>query len=482
MLLTMIPMLHQLAQEVNVFVGKGSIEKSLLLSKSVGSSANVSGRTLLQVAKEVLCKCKKMTAIVTASNSPYKDGNFPSRTNWDDYIKWCLGAMNKKTVTEKTAPSCVIREEAVEDCYTMFPADETERGEPEPDLHGNEEELYQNLNTFKGFMAWCLWGHIPIENDTNMKSLQFTDSKVATYHGRGTGLRRALKSAESLEDGVHLDNRRGTTKKQNRGSPKDDNEDTTTLHDDDTATTTVVGAEDKQDDRILKQALDYLDSESLEKARQKHSMLSCLRVRDEISSLKGQVDSVLRRFYHAKKGSPQAVSLMEKMDTIEAMLREREACLSSLQNEDADRQLKVIAERAALRAAAAAADSRQQRQPLASTAELQHDSGGIVFATPVKQTTPTNVVISFASPTKLPAEAMLAIATQEVLVCIECVLTPTTHKCRRCKRSVCDQCCFTKRGLEMIWWCAACFGKQSILNQETIRQGNYESDDDTSSI
>jgi len=55
MLLTMIPMLHQLVQEVNVFVGKGSIEKSLLLSKSVGSSANVSGRTLLRVAKEVLC-------------------------------------------------------------------------------------------------------------------------------------------------------------------------------------------------------------------------------------------------------------------------------------------------------------------------------------------------------------------------------------------------------------------------------------------
>ena len=115
------------------------------------------------------------------------------------------------------------------------------------------------------------------------------------------------------------------------------------MHNDDTATTTVVGAEDKQEDRILKQALDYLDSESLEKARQKHSMLSCFRVRDEISSLKGQVDSVSRRFYHAKKGSPQADSLMEKMDAIEAMLREREACLSSLQNEEADRQLKVIA-------------------------------------------------------------------------------------------------------------------------------------------
>jgi hypothetical protein len=36
MLQTMIPTLNQLGQEVNIFVGKGSIEKSLLLSKSPG--------------------------------------------------------------------------------------------------------------------------------------------------------------------------------------------------------------------------------------------------------------------------------------------------------------------------------------------------------------------------------------------------------------------------------------------------------------
>jgi hypothetical protein len=85
MLLTMIPILHQMGQETNVFVRKGSIEKSLHMSKSVGrasSVSNVSGRTLLQAAKDVLCNCKKLTAIVTVSNSAYKDGNYPSGTNW----------------------------------------------------------------------------------------------------------------------------------------------------------------------------------------------------------------------------------------------------------------------------------------------------------------------------------------------------------------------------------------------------------------
>ncbi|KAI2500155.1 hypothetical protein MHU86_14299 [Fragilaria crotonensis] len=103
----MILILHQMGQETNIFVGKGSIEKSLLMSKSVGrasSISNVTGRTLLRAAKDVLCNCKKLTAIVTASNSPYKDGNFPSGTNWDDYIYWCLAAMKKAVVEKAVLP------------------------------------------------------------------------------------------------------------------------------------------------------------------------------------------------------------------------------------------------------------------------------------------------------------------------------------------------------------------------------------------
>jgi hypothetical protein len=78
---------------------------------------------------------------------------------------------------------------------------------------------------FKGFIAWCLWGHIPIENDEDMKSMSFTESKVGTSYGRKTGSRSALKAAAALRsDGIPVDNRRGT-KKQKRGLPtNDDNE------------------------------------------------------------------------------------------------------------------------------------------------------------------------------------------------------------------------------------------------------------------
>jgi hypothetical protein len=48
------------------------------------------------LAKKVFCNCKKLQAIVTANNSPYKDGDSgPSGTNWEDYIQWCLKAMYK---------------------------------------------------------------------------------------------------------------------------------------------------------------------------------------------------------------------------------------------------------------------------------------------------------------------------------------------------------------------------------------------------
>ena len=33
---------------------------------------------------------------MTASGSLYRNGSFPSDTSWDDFIKWCLAAMQNK--------------------------------------------------------------------------------------------------------------------------------------------------------------------------------------------------------------------------------------------------------------------------------------------------------------------------------------------------------------------------------------------------
>ena len=76
----------------------------------------------------------------------------------------------------------------------------------------------------------------------------------------------------------------------------------------------------------------------------------------------------------------------------------------------------------------------------------------------------------------VPAQSSLAL-------CIECKQTPSTHKCRRwCKQFVCDPCCYEKRGLELIWWCASCFDDESLTNQQQIREGKYESDNEPGDI
>ncbi len=66
-------------------------------------------------------------------------------------------------------------------------------------------------------------------------------------------------------------------------------------------------------------------------------------------------------------------------------------------------------------------------------------------------------------------------ATQSDL-CIESNATPSTHKCRKCKETICDLFCSSKRNLEMVWWCGRCFDKESLTNQTQIREGKYESD------
>ena len=245
-----------------------------------------------------------------------------------------------------------------------------------------------------------------------------------------------------------------------------------------------------EDDGILKQALECLDSESLEKARQKHSMLSCLRVRDEISSLRGQVKSVSRRYYHATTGtSVIADSLLETMESLEAKLLECEEYLSFLQNEEANCHLNVISERAAICAAASLSDDRSRQQssiggekwlvvePTATTTPTN-------LMTPVKRPSPIlpSGVVMCASPMKSQAEAMLSIACTAVLVCFECSIMTTTHKCRRYTRYVCDLCCYGNRRLEMVWWCGECFNKESVINQNTIRDGNYESDGESNNV
>jgi hypothetical protein len=91
--LSVLQFLHRQGN-MNISVGEGSIEKRLLIQKSLTNKTPITGRTMLRLAKEVLTNCKKMQALVMLRQSPYKDfHSFPLGSNYDDYLKWCLTAM-----------------------------------------------------------------------------------------------------------------------------------------------------------------------------------------------------------------------------------------------------------------------------------------------------------------------------------------------------------------------------------------------------
>ena len=97
--LAMPQMLHRY-NGVRIFVGPGSITKELVSQTNFTNTTQITGASLLAKAKIVIRTCKKMMALVMAPGSPYRDGTFPSGTNWDDYIKWCIVACQKECERE----------------------------------------------------------------------------------------------------------------------------------------------------------------------------------------------------------------------------------------------------------------------------------------------------------------------------------------------------------------------------------------------
>jgi len=520
MKLTMIPILHQLGEKVNIYVGSDSLEKTLLSSKSVGNVGSpVTGRTLYRLARDVLCNCKKLQALVTASNSPYKDGSFPSGANWDDYILWCLTAMNGEDHEQGGGGSSTTAGGVLSPSeQAMSPEEEEESYRNHDDIVGAADVVGADLKStattnkyvFKGFLSWCLWGHIPFDNgrsSNHFKSLLFTDMKAGTKVESGSVLsRKALKEAAKaaaaaaaaavpegeLLNGVILDNRRGVKRQKKTGDlvggGQQRGRDSIVFDDADSVTLTTL---DTSNDALIRQALQYLDSESLEKARQKQSLMDVQNVRDDMRALSGRILSLTRRLNNAAKGSKEEEELTERIDRTEDDLHEREDYLRYLQKKESDRQKEVIATRAQeqLRASSMRDSSSGAPalllDPLTRTTTPVRGGGGgrrghvddmMIFIDDDN----CNRVIEFPTPpyARSPAEALLAVAAAPSLVCIDCKIIPTTHTCRRCKQFVCDLCCSTKRDLEMIWWCADCFDAESLTNQRIIRDGMYQSDGD----
>ena len=320
---------------------------------------------------------------------------------------------------------------------------------------------------FKGFLSWCLWGYVPIEESgEGMKSNLFSDSKSSTSFGRNTGSRAALKkAARAMEDGMlpTLDERRGTKKQRlidvrRASSSVSSGETRDNIIDGKNAAGTTLSITAS----VLSQTLAFMDSEAMEKQLQKKNALQARIVRDELASTIRMSDKLWQRYEHMK--DPGMLARLHKCD---ADVAELELLLKVLQNTEVVRRTEAIATRAS--------SSLVPTIPLQECPATAPRLPAKIVVLPTR-----NVPGSFETPIAQRQPAVPLIVTNAgspiPCLCIDCLVTTTSHHCRRCKEFVCDLCCFTDRDLEMVWWCRNCFDNESLTTQTIIRAGNYDSD------
>ena len=108
-----------------------------------------------------------------SDSSPYKDfnGTFASGTTWDTYIEWVRVEMFKALEKDKTFEVEVDDDNDPDEMPSISLEDaeeEAEETDADTTVDENEEVPYDWM--FKGFIAFALWGHIPIPGGEKYKS------------------------------------------------------------------------------------------------------------------------------------------------------------------------------------------------------------------------------------------------------------------------------------------------------------------------
>ena len=439
-----------------VYVGDGSIEKEILTKKSLFvKEEKISGRTLVRFSKAVVCNCKKMMAIVKGKRSPYRDGKFPSGTNWEDYILWCLVEMGKECDREDAAKIDSVAAEKG-DCESLSLS-----------FLSGEGNGYPDATFFKcgvGFLAWALWGFIPIHDSAGMQSTLFGDSKIGASVGRKATSRAQMRKLLMESNAATVDNRRG----RKRRSTEEEQEQSNNQQPANPSSSLPRSSFDAK--AILAKTLHYLNADSLEKERQKNAQMMIRNVRDKLTSRRRNEDSIVQeldRCHRSKRKPDQA--LLDRLNAIANEIASLEMKLDSLQSDEYCRHSDMINERAMELATASSSDAT-----ISSAAE-SNNYDVVICNNPSDDEDDNDATVIVAISNIVPTVRVHG--SDQNNGCIECS-TPSNHVCRKCKKCVCSLCCAEKRALENAWWCDLCFKTQSVANQQLIRDGSFYSDND----
>ena len=158
---------------------------------------------------------------------------------------------------------------------------------------------------FKGYLAWCLWGHIPVCQSESTSTL-FTDAKVDASFGRNTGSRAALKRRADSTAAATPNIARKRIPPVNAAG----NASSTSLCDSTITITTPSSSRQsgvldtaRNDDGImgiLTKTLAFINGESLENELQKNALLKIKRVREKIHAANRKHDQLSNFIYRSE--------------------------------------------------------------------------------------------------------------------------------------------------------------------------------------
>jgi hypothetical protein len=261
---------------------------------------------------------------------------------------------------------------------------------------------------FRGFLAWCLWGWIPIETRAKIKSSLFTDGKANASYERKTMSRQALKSAKH----AHAAKTPvvPAAKKTLTITIPDTKHEEQTAH--------------RESTTMLKWALELFKTDLAEKKLQKRSNLEALIVRDKLAAVTRKSDRLTKKYYQANKGtaSNEMKLLLGKYDKKIELLEQQ---LQDIQKTEMERR-----QQAAVSSNPPSTDKEEVRvhsEIASSKPSSANKEEGTVRSMIVIEDVD---MVSFDTSATPSTAAGGARATQSNF-CIKCNATPSTHKYRK---------------------------------------------------
>ena len=222
------------------------------------------------------------------------------------------------TLTSSSS-STTINEKGCNDCIY----DNNATSPPEVEENDvNDDHDFPSNYFFKGFLAWCLWGWLPIQQGSAMKSSLFSDAKCDASFGRNTTSRQAIKERKGS---VATSPRQQTTATRPQQS-------LTARQQSDLLVELRNATKD-----VMQKTYELFEAECVEKEQQKTAFLEVRIIRDNLASLTRKQDLLLQKYYHSTKG-PIQNQMKTDLDCLEAQIAGLEASLRILQETELHRR------------------------------------------------------------------------------------------------------------------------------------------------